>query len=90
MTLKERYRYSKKLTSKYAADVSVTNCGGIILWIGDIDTMEDRVMCQEEIMLDSICGFSRLLNKKIYYSGKGSYVMHNRRRFYLREFYKRW
>ncbi len=90
MPLEKRYRYRRKFASKFAADVCVANCGGTILWLGDIDTMEDRVMCQEEIMLDSICGFSRLLNKKIYYSWKGPYVMHNRMRFYFEEFYKRW
>lgn len=88
--LEKRYRYNKKFTSAFAADVNVTNCGGTIMWIGDLDDMFDRVQCQEEISLDKLHGFSRVMSKKIYYSRKGPYVMHNGRRFYFGDFYMRW
>lgn len=88
MEIAEIYRHKKKVFSNYAADVSITNVGGVILWLGDEDG--EYAYCQEEIGMDGFNGFSKLMRKTIYTTGKGQYIIHNRRRFYLREFYKRW
>jgi len=69
--------------------VNVTNVGGTILWLGDEVDFGDRVHTQEEIGLDGIKGFSRVMRKKIYWSRKGQYVMHRQRRFYFSDFFRR-
>ena len=87
MEIADLYRHKKKVFSNYAADVSVTNVGGVILWLGDEDG--EYAYCQEEIGIDGLKGFSKLLRKKIYTTRKGQYVNRRGRRFYFSDFYRR-
>jgi len=85
--ISDLYRHKKKVISQFAADVSITNCGGFILWLGDDDG--EYVYCQEEVGMDGFSGFSKLMRKTIYTTGKGQYVNHKGRRFYFSDFYRR-
>ncbi|WP_292598700.1 hypothetical protein [Mesotoga sp. UBA6090] len=87
--LLRKYRHKRKVFSEYAADVHVTNVGGTVLWLGDEVDFGDRVCTQEEIGLDGIKGFSRVMRKKIYFSKKGPYITHEGTRLYISEFYRR-
>ena len=85
----KKHRHEKKINSKFAADICVSNIGGSILWIGEETKDGERVKAQEEIGFTDEHGFSRVMQKKLYSSRKGSYVLHKGRRYYLNEFYRR-
>jgi len=74
----------KKVNTNYAADIFVSNCGGIILWVECNDG--EHVKCQEE----TDGKFSRVSNCAINYNRKGeAYITHKNRRVYMSNCYRR-
>lgn len=74
----------KKVNTRYAADVSVCNGGGIILWIeadgGDLAKVQEEMNGK----------FGRVSQCTIKLDKKNEfYLIHKNRRYYLSEFYRR-
>lgn len=77
----------KRVNTKYAADVFITNCGGSILWL---ETDGETAKIQEERnSIDGKAKFGRVYEREVMYNEDDPYITFRGAKYPTSQFYAR-